>query len=165
MRAPLTGALFAVELTDDSTVLPLAMAASAGAYGLSVLLMRRSILTEKIARRGRHILQEYSVDTLEFMQAEQVMTRDPATMAGAMPVEQAIAFFSDGAKHRSYPVVDGGGRLLGLVSRSDALRWQISAPQTGASLAELLSDSAQPVAGLQSSIGEVADMMIATGVG
>jgi len=165
MRAPLTGALFAVELTGDTAALPLAMAASAGAYALSVLLMRRSILTEKIARRGRHILQEYSVDTLEFLQAEQVMTRDPATMPGDMPVEQAIAFFADGAQHRSYPVIDGGGRLLGLVSRSDALRWKISSPQSGASLAELLSDSAQPFARLQSPIGEVADMMIESGIG
>jgi len=58
MRAPLTAALFAVELTGDFAMLPLTIAASVGAYAVSVLLMRRSILTEKIARRGRHILQE-----------------------------------------------------------------------------------------------------------
>lgn len=165
MRAPLTGTLFVVELTGETAALPLAMAASAGAYALSVLLMRRSILTEKIARRGRHILQEYSVDPLDFLQAEQVMTRDPATMSGSLPVEQAVFFFSNGAKHRSYPVVDGEGRLLGLVSRSDALRWQVASPQAGTSLAELLSDAAQPSALLHSSIGEVADIMIQSGVG
>src|SRR3546814_9763820 len=55
MRAPITGALFAAELTGHFTALPHTMAAAAAAYGVSVLLMRRSILTEKIARRGRHI--------------------------------------------------------------------------------------------------------------
>ncbi len=165
MRAPLTGALFAVELTGDYAALPLAMAASAGAYALSVLFMRRSILTEKIARRGRHILQEYSVDPLDFVQAEQVMTRDPETLPGDLPIEQVITYFANGAQHRSYPVVDDEGHLLGLVSRSDALRWQVAAPQPGASLAELVSDAAQPFARLQSPIGEVADMMIASGVG
>ena len=165
MRAPLTGALFAVELTGNAAALPLAMAASAGAYGISVLIMRRSILTEKIARRGRHILQEYSVDPLDFLQAGDVMTRDPATMPGNLPAEEAIAFFTAGAKHRSYPVVDSEGRLLGLMSRSDALRWQITSPEPKSSLAELLSDAAQPFALLQSSIGEVADLIIESGIG
>ena len=62
MRAPLTGAFFAVEVTGHFTDLPAMTAASVGAYAVSVLIMRRSILTEKIARRGRHILQEYTVD-------------------------------------------------------------------------------------------------------
>ena len=165
MRAPLTGALFAVELTGHTAALPLAMAASAGAYALSVLLMRRSILTEKIARRGRHVVQEYSVDALDFLQASQVMTPNPATMPGDLPVEQAITFFADGARHRSYPVVDADGRLLGLVSRSDALRWQVDGAPAAATLAELLSDAAQPFALLDAPIGEVADMMIKSGVG
>src|SRR3546814_9326922 len=55
MRAPMTGALFAVELTGHFTALPLTIAAAGASYALSVLLMRRSILTEKIARRGRQI--------------------------------------------------------------------------------------------------------------
>jgi H+/Cl- antiporter ClcA len=165
MRAPLTGALFAVELTGHTGALPLAMAASAGAYALSVLVMPRSILTEKIARRGRHIVQEYSVDSLDLLQAGQVMTPDPTTLPGDMPARQAIDFFADNARHRSYPVIDDEGRLLGLVSRSDALRWQVAAPQPDASLADLQSDAAQPFAGVDDSIGEVADMMIETGIG
>src|SRR3546814_7354002 len=72
MRAPMTGALFAVELTGHFDALTSALAASAAAYAVSVLIMRRSILTEKIARRGRHILQEYTVDPLNFLQAAQI---------------------------------------------------------------------------------------------
>src|SRR3569623_565086 len=62
-------ALLVVELTGHFDALPSTIAASAGAYAVSVLIMRRSILTEKIARRGRHVLQEYTVDPLDFLQA------------------------------------------------------------------------------------------------
>ncbi|MBC9033796.1 chloride channel protein [Sphingomonas sp. JC676] len=165
MRAPLTGALFAVELTGHFDALPATIAASAGAYAISVLIMRRSILTEKIARRGRHILQEYTVDPLDFMQAAQLMTPEPDTLAGDMPIRAAVAFFADSAVHRSYPVIDGEGRLLGLVSRSDALRWQVEGTLQDVLLAEALSDPMQPFAYGQSPIGEVADMMVETGIG
>lgn len=165
MRAPLTGALFAVELTGHFDALPAVMAASAGAYAVSVLIMRRSILTEKIARRGRHILQEYTVDPLDFLQAEQVMTADPDTLPGDMPIREAVRYFHDRATHRSYPVVDGNARLLGMVSRTDALRWQVEDEHRETSLAEAISDASQPFSYRQSPIGEVADLMIETGIG
>ncbi len=92
MRAPMTGALFAVELTARFDALPFTIAAAGAAYAVSVLLMRRSILTEKIARRGRHILQEYGVDPLDLVQAEQIMTHDPATLSGTMTVAEALDF-------------------------------------------------------------------------
>ncbi|KRC82579.1 chloride channel protein [Sphingomonas sp. Root241] len=165
MRAPLTGAIFALELSGRFDALPATIAASAGAYGISVLLMRRSILTEKIARRGRHILQEYSVDPLDFLQAEQLMTPAPETLPGDMPIRAVIAWFTEGATHRSYPVVDPAGRLLGLVSRSDALRWRLEGDLHETSLVDALSDSSQPFAAPKSPIGAVADLMVATGVG
>ena len=165
MRAPLTAALFAVELTGDFAMLPLTIAASASAYAVSVLLMRRSILTEKIARRGRHILQEYTVDPLDLMQAEQIMTRAPEMLPGILTVRDAAAFFAKGARHRSYPVVDEGRRLIGLVSRSDALRWQVEGTAPDGTLAELLSDASQPSGIPQDPISRIADLMVDTGVG
>jgi H+/Cl- antiporter ClcA len=165
MRAPLTGALFAVELTGQFQSLPLTIAASAAAYAVSVLLMRRSILTEKIARRGRHVLQEYSIDPLEFIQAAQVMTKSPDTLAGERTIGSVVAFFESEAKHRSYPVVDDAGRLQGLVSRSDALRWQGDDEIVDSSLADVLSDASQPLAYPGTPIGDVADLMVDTGVG
>jgi len=165
MRAPLTGAFFAVEVTGHFADLPAMTAASVGAYAVSVLIMRRSILTEKIARRGRHILQEYTVDPLDFLQAEQVMTRQPETLPGDMPIRDVVAFFADHAAHRSYPVVGKDDRLLGLVSRSDALRWQAERGRDDTPLAEELSDASQPMAYRHSPIGEVADLMVETGIG
>ncbi|NML11967.1 chloride channel protein [Sphingobium sp. AR-3-1] len=165
MRAPITGALFAAELTGHFDALPLTVTAAACAYAVSVLLMRRSILTEKIARRGRHILQEYSVDPLDLVQAAQLMTRDPATLPGTMTIATAATFFADGADHRSYPVVDDDNALLGLVSRTDALRWQVGEHPADTSLAETLSDASLLVAYPATPIGVVADLMVDSGVG
>ncbi len=164
MRAPMTGALFAAELTNHLSALPETIAAGSAAYAISVLIMKRSILTEKIARRGRHILREYSVDALEFLQAGQVMTTNPETLPGTMPLPDAVRFFAEDATHRSYPVVDSAGRLLGLVSRSDALEWQVGRATDGR-LADALSDASIGYAFPETPCGEVADMMVESGVG
>jgi CBS domain-containing protein len=161
----MTGALFAVELTGHFDALPATIAASVGAYAVSVLVMRRSILTEKIARRGRHILQEYTVDPLDFLQAEQVMSPEPMTLPGAFSVEDTVAFFTREAVHRSYPVIDAQGRLLGLVSRSEALRWRVEGGLPNTSLADALSDASQPFAFTHTQIGAVADLMVEANIG
>jgi H+/Cl- antiporter ClcA/CBS domain-containing protein len=165
MRAPMTAALFAAELTNHLNALPETIAAAAAAYAVSVLVMRRSILTEKIARRGRHILQEYTVDALEFMQAGQLMTRGPATLPGTMLLSDAVKFFKDEAEHRSYPVVDDSDRLLWLVSRTDALRWQLEGPALEGQLADAMSDASTLVAYPDTPCGAVADMMVDSGTG
>jgi chloride channel protein, CIC family len=164
MRAPMTGALFAAELTNHLSALPETIAAGAAAYAVSVLILKRSILTEKIARRGRHILREYSVDALEFLLAGQVMTKDPTTLPGSMSIPEVLHFFAEEAQHRSYPVVDQDGRLLGLVSRTDALRWQV-AKKTEGRLGDVLSDASTQSAYPDTPCGEVADMMVESGTG
>ncbi len=165
MRAPLMGAMFAAELTGHYESLPATFAASIAAYAVSVLIMRRSILTEKIARRGRHIMQEYSVDAFDFLQASHIMTPQPQTLPGSTSVAETIDFFGKKAEHRSYPVVDSEGRMIGLVSRADALRWQVEEQTKETSLADLISDASQPFATPDAPIGVVADLMVETGVG
>ncbi|WP_082699737.1 chloride channel protein [Novosphingobium barchaimii] len=165
MRAPLMAALFAVELTGDFTMLPLTLAASVGAYAVSVLVMPRSILTEKIARRGRHILQEYTVDPFEFLQASQVMTEGPETLSEKMTVAEAIAFFGGQARHRSYPVVNHEGALRGLVSRSDVLCWRVGVFRDDVTLAQVLEDVSQSQGSPNDPIARLADLMVETGVG
>jgi CBS domain-containing protein len=165
MRAPMTGALFATELTGHFEGLPATIAAAGAAYAVSVLLMRRSILTEKIARRGRHILQEYTVDPLDFLQAGQLMTSPPTTLPGDMTIAAATEFFAGDAKHRSYPVVSTDDRLIGMVSRTDALRWRVNGAQEDATLAETLSDSSQAFAFPDTPSGVVADIIVESGNG
>jgi CIC family chloride channel protein len=65
MRSPLTAILFAVELTGDFALLGPLLVATSAAYALTVLLLKRSIPTEKIARRGQHVVREYSVDPFD----------------------------------------------------------------------------------------------------
>ena len=84
MRAPLTGAIFALELTGDVAMLPAVVAACATAYGVTVLLMKRSILTEKIARRGQHITREYAIDPFELTRVSEVMVQAVETLSADM---------------------------------------------------------------------------------
>jgi chloride channel protein, CIC family len=78
---PLTATVLAMELTHNySLILPL-LAASFAAHGLTVLLQRRSILTERLSRRGHHLSREYSVDPLEAMTVSQVMSMSAGELA------------------------------------------------------------------------------------
>jgi Chloride channel protein EriC len=67
MRSPFTGVIFALELTHDvNMLLPLLVAVTI-AHGFTVLMLPRSILTEKVSRRGFHVSREYAVDPLEIL--------------------------------------------------------------------------------------------------
>ncbi|HEV2344251.1 MAG TPA: chloride channel protein [Actinocrinis sp.] len=80
MRSPLTGIVFTLELTHAWNDLTPLLVASVSAYLLSALLLKRSVLTEKVARRGLHLTREYSTDPLETFFAREVMTTDPAVL-------------------------------------------------------------------------------------
>jgi H+/Cl- antiporter ClcA len=164
MRAPLTGALFAVELTGHFAALPATAATAGAAYSVAVLILKRSILTEKISRRGRHILQEYSVDPLAIAQADQIMTREPLTLAEDLSIPEAIRFFEQ-AEHRSYPVVDENNRPIAIASRSDALRWRQAELGEDVTLGDQLSDKSLPVVHPETPATDVANLMIAEDMG
>jgi CBS domain-containing protein len=82
-----------------------------------------------------------------------------------MTVEAAVAFFVNEAAHRSYPVIDPQGRLLGLVSRTEALLWQSDRGDDQTSLADAISDAAQPIAYPETPTGVVADLIVECGIG
>ncbi len=165
MRAPLTGAIFAVELTGHYVALPLTIAAAVSAYAVTVLLIDRSILTEKIARRGRHIIQEYSVDPFDVVQLSQIMTRNPETLGSTMRIDEAIAFFAQDAKHKSYPVVDGLGQPVGMVERADILRWRVEGTDLEDTLGDRISDRSLPAVFDDATCGSAADLMVDLGIG
>ena len=126
LRAPFTAIVFATELTHDINVLPELLVGCMAAHAVTVLLMRRSILTEKIARRGHHIACEYSVDVLERQRVADVMDPDPVTVPADMRVEDLASRVAAGdpllTRHNALPVVDDGGHLAGIITRSDMLR-------------------------------------------
>jgi chloride channel protein, CIC family len=115
MRSPLTGVLFAVELTHRyEALLPLLIGATA-AYAVSVLVLRRSVLTEKVARRGVHINREYSVDPLEVLFVGDVMS-DGVAAAGQLR-EGPTVFADDTLRHVAYVMAESGRTQLPVAER------------------------------------------------
>jgi len=162
MRSPLTSAIFAVELTGNLGMLPALLTACVAAYAVTVLLLKRSILTEKIARRGHHILREYIVDPFELTRVGDVMVARVDTLPAVMPVEDAVAFFTDeagGPRHKSYPVVDAAGRPVGMVARADVLRWTMSGWPRGTTLGDAVSGLPLVTGHPDELVGRLADRM------
>jgi CBS domain-containing protein len=134
MRSPLTSLIFALELTHDITTLPALLIAGVVAHGFTVLFMKRSILTEKVARRGYHISREYTVDPLESLSVGEVMTTEVVTVPASLSIRDLVGqyFLGDGQRtHPGYPVVDRNGKLLGLLTRSNLLENWLLALRNG----------------------------------
>jgi CBS domain-containing protein len=144
MRAPVMASVFAFELTGDANALLPLLAAAAVAYGFTVLLMRRSILTEKIARRGYHIYREYSIDPLERHYVDEVMTRNVLTIDAKATVADVLRnYFGARQKYRAYPVTDSG-ILVGMMDR--ALLDRIPAEQADAPLGTFFTQTRPEIA-------------------
>ncbi len=166
MRAPLTATLFAVELTGDMGALLPVLAACVFAYGVTVLLLKRSILTEKIARRGHHISREYRVDPFDLLRVSQVMTTPVETLPADWTVAQAIAHFTTAQPvHTSYPVLDAQGVVVGEVTRADTLAWAIDDEQSGRTLGDALQGRDLVYGHPEELASQIADRMALTGAG
>jgi len=131
---------------------------------VTVLLLKRSILTEKIARRGQHISREYGVDPHELTRVSEVMVRDVDVLNDDLPVPEAVAVLAAG-RHRVYPVVDAGGRPVGLVSRADALLWRAEGGHDDERLGERISDASLPIVHPDDVTARAVDVMLATDQG
>ncbi|MGH3444803.1 MAG: chloride channel protein, partial [Nocardioidaceae bacterium] len=123
MRSPFTGVIFALELTHQyDAMLPLIIGATT-AFGVSVLLLKRSVLTEKIARRGYHLTREYDVDPLEIMFVSEVMSDDIVEFEADVDVAHAYLALNSPENDYSawrqqlYPVVGPTREMLGVVKR------------------------------------------------
>lgn len=118
MRAPLTAVVFAFGLTHDANAFLPCILGCAVAYGFTVVVMPRSILTEKIARRGRHVFREYGVDPLERHFVDEVMTRSVMTVSAAHSLAEVQSeYFGAAQGYRAYPVVKDN-HLVGMVDRT-----------------------------------------------
>jgi CIC family chloride channel protein len=132
MRSPLTGIIFVLELTHDLNALLPLLIASMVAHGFTVLFMRRSILTEKVSRRGFHLSREYGTDPLEIIFVREVMRNNLAVLPARTTLdeirhslnlpgyadESAKSTVHTGYQHL-YPVVDAAQKLTGVVTRKD----------------------------------------------
>ena len=126
-RATFSFIIFAFEITRDyNSVLPL-MLVSVIADGIAMLLMpKASIMTEKLARRGLRIHQDYEADVLQQMSVAETMDKD----IPAIPAEMTVAELADGiarrdprfVNHQAMVVLDGNGKLAGVITRGDVFR-------------------------------------------
>jgi H+/Cl- antiporter ClcA/CBS domain-containing protein len=126
MRSPLTAMIFALELTHDLNVLPALLAGCVAAHAVTVLLMRRSILTEKVARRGHHLMREYSVDPFLLVRVGEIMDTDRLAIPATMKIAELSDRIARGdpavTRHQAIPIVDSAGRLTGIITRGDVVR-------------------------------------------
>jgi CBS domain-containing protein len=154
-----------LELTHDIQSLPPLLIAAVMAYGFTVLVMKRSILTEKVARRGYDIFREYSVDPLETFRVSEAMTEAVLTIPGSLPASEIYdRYFSSIVKHRGFPVVDETGRLLGILTISDVMEMSLSEPDQTLTARDLLR-SDPIVAYPHETCREAAERMAASGIG
>ncbi len=126
MRSPLTGMVFTLELTHDFNALPALFIGSVAALGFTVLVLKRSILTEKLARRGQHISREYSVDVFELMRVGDVMEHEIPAVAAEMTVSELSERIAKGdpavSKRRATLIMDKNQKLAGIITRGDLVR-------------------------------------------
>lgn len=126
MRSPLTAMIFAVELTRDFNILPGLLAGATAAFAVTVLIMKRSILTEKLARRGHHITREYSIDPFEFARVCDVMDKEVPCVPDQLALGDYSEVLAQGSslvcRRQATLLLDAHGRLSGIITRGDVVR-------------------------------------------
>jgi CIC family chloride channel protein len=133
MRSPLTGILFAVELTHDMNMFVPVTIAVTVAHGFTVLVLKRSILTEKLARRGFHVSREYAIDELEILFARDAMNTDIVILPSTATVGDLIELVGTGPREeysqRLFPIIDEEANLVGTITFAQ-MRKHADAPAT-----------------------------------
>ena len=136
-RATFSFIIFAFEITRDyNSVLPL-MLVSVIADGIAMWLMpRASIMTEKLARRGLHIHQEYEADILQQVRVSETMDQDVPKLPADMKVSELSDLIArrdpEISRHQGLVILDTDGNLAGVITRGDVMR-ALDADSTGAS--------------------------------
>jgi CBS domain-containing protein len=126
MRSPFTSIVFAFELTHDANVFLPLLVGSTIAHGFTVLTLKRSILTEKVARRGFHLSREYAVDPLELLYVREVMQKETLSVPPSVLLKDVLGSpqLTKWQLQRLLPLVDAEGRLAGVVTSGALHKWQ-----------------------------------------
>jgi CBS domain-containing protein len=148
MRSPFTGIVFALELTHDFNMLMPLLVACFVAHLFTVLTLKRSILTEKISRRGYHLSREYSLDPLEILFVREVMRTNVVVLPDDATLEDAygrIRSTSSPKGQHLFPVLGQGDKLAGVVTRNQLadLHEKMAARAASVRLAEIATREPQ----------------------
>jgi CIC family chloride channel protein len=140
MRSPFTGIVFALELTHDINLMLPLLVAVALAHATTVLLLKRSILTEKISRRGFHVSREYHVDPLEILFVREAMRADvPVLSKTALRSDLRHLLAVTSHRHRLLTIVDEDQRLSGVITRRRLETWLAAATSPARSLQDVMA--------------------------
>jgi H+/Cl- antiporter ClcA/CBS domain-containing protein len=140
-RATFSFIIFAFEITRDyNSVLPLMLVAVL-ADGIAMLFMpNSSIMTEKLARRGLRVHQDYEADALTQATVGETMEQEPPVIAAGMKVgalaERIAQHDPAVARHEALLILDSAGRLAGIITRGDVLRALDKDPSGGINVQE-----------------------------
>ncbi len=134
-RALLASVVFAFETTlQPAGLLPL-LGGCTAAYLISALMMRNTIMTEKIARRGVRVPSDYAADYLDHVLVRDHAKRDLVTLTTSDDLAEVRRWLGsdDPQSHfLGYPVLDPAGRVCGLLTRRELLdRGQSAAQRVG----------------------------------
>jgi CIC family chloride channel protein len=163
-RSPFTAIVFAFELTHDENILLALLVAATVAHLVSVLTLKRSILTEKVARRGFHVMREYAVDPLEATFVREVMETDVFTVEPGRTLAELYEALPEGSaqrRQRLYPVLGGDGRFIGVLPWSSVL----AARSNGTTRAQDVMVAPKAIAHPDEILRGVADRMASLGLG
>ena len=135
--------IFAFEITRDyNAVLPL-MLVSVIASGIARRFMKQSIMTEKLARRGLHVHQDYEADVFQQVTVGEVMIKDPPTVSAEMKVAELADRIARGEpqfhQHQAALVLDKADRLAGIITRGDVIQLLKDNPAGDASVGDVCS--------------------------
>ncbi len=144
-RATFTLIIFAFEITRDyNAILPL-MLVCVVADGVALVLMRNTIMTEKLARRGLRIPQDIEADVLQQVEVGSVMDREPVTIPSTMKVNQLADRIARAdpklSLHQAFPIVNKAGQLAGMITRGDVMQSLAKEPAGRRTVLEVGSDS------------------------
>ena len=120
-RAPFTAILIVFELTEDYRLIVPLMAGVIVSMIVAERLHRESIYTLKLTQRGIRLRRGRDIDIMETVRVDEVMEREPETIAADLPVTMlASEFLRTG--HHGFPVLNDDGSLFGVVSLEDFRR-------------------------------------------
>ena len=157
-RALLASVVFAFETTlQPLGLLPLLGGCTAG-YLVSSLLMRNTIMTEKLARRGVRVPSEYAADYLDLINVADACSTDVVSIRTDEPIS---TLRTKAASHQGFPVVDAKGNLVGVVTRRDFL----DAARPDSTPAGDLVTRGPAIIYLDNSLREAADQMVREDIG
>ncbi len=158
-RAFITSIIFAIETTGQSHALPALLVACTGAYLISFLLMKNTIMTEKIARRGVKTPHSYRPDILEEVTAREVMNEAGIILSEENNVAQVREWLATEPECPGYyAVADSDNRFLGIIRTADFFKHH---PDVTMPVTELISGNAASI-GMNDTLKAAVELMIAT---